>query len=355
MRVYKSANVYNSITDFSLFVDDTIRVIESCQRQDVSADPNLTVQAFIDLCARHEERFYRFVHEVHCHDNGLFDQLMGWLEDVLAFLRQGPRSGRKLDINALFQRAVDDGGMDAAVAHQEVQALVRWQMARKRWHQDKTRQKMARGEGDNAGTGIGFGASPVGDGFGFTSSDFGIDEVRLAPVRAAQAQSSLFLQQDLADLSLSSDDEDDEDSSDDADADFYGDDNDSPFTPSSPAPASPFSTSAPTSRRRRATRSASSVASASALASPSTGTHRGSDADDGDRALPAAVRRDRRKRRAREQRRRLRASAGEPAKPDVVELRKLGAPFLDMLRSVLGEKDEEGASSAGKEAMEKAG
>ena len=39
VRVYKSANVYSSITDFASFVDDTIKTIEACQRQEVSADP----------------------------------------------------------------------------------------------------------------------------------------------------------------------------------------------------------------------------------------------------------------------------------------------------------------------------
>merc|ERR1711939_968524 len=68
VRVYKSANVYNSITDFAVFADDAIKVIESAQRQDVSADPNQTVQMFIDVCARHEHNFYKFIHGVHLHD-----------------------------------------------------------------------------------------------------------------------------------------------------------------------------------------------------------------------------------------------------------------------------------------------
>ncbi|KAL9046842.1 MAG: hypothetical protein Q9214_000432 [Letrouitia sp. 1 TL-2023] len=142
IRVYKSANVYSSVTDFAAFADDMFRVLESAQRQDVSADPNQTVQAFIDLCARHQDNFYKFVHEVHVHDNGLFSQLMGWLEGILQFLRHGPRGG-KLDMNALFQGAVDMSQIDKAKAIAEIDALVKWQEERKKWHQDKTRQKMA--------------------------------------------------------------------------------------------------------------------------------------------------------------------------------------------------------------------
>jgi hypothetical protein len=171
VRVYKSANVYNSITDFAMFADDTIKTIEACQRQEVSADPNQTVQAFIDLCARHEDNFYKFVHEVHLHDNGLFDQLMGWLEGILEFLRHGPGGGGKLDMNALFQGGMDSNTIDRRKAIREINSLIKWQTARKKWHQDKTRQKMA-SAGDEP--------DPVLGGMaGFKSSDFGLNELDL--------------------------------------------------------------------------------------------------------------------------------------------------------------------------------
>ncbi|KAJ4372432.1 hypothetical protein N0V83_004206 [Neocucurbitaria cava] len=193
VRVYKSANVYNSITDFALFADDTIKTIEACQRQEVSADPNQTVQAFIDLCARHEDNFYKFVHEVHKHDNGLFDQLMGWLEGILDFLRHGPGGGNKLDMNALFQGAMDSNVIDKNKAIREINTLIKWQTARKKWHSDKTRQKMASG-GDEP--------DPLMSGMaGFKSSDFGLNAL------------------DLQDLELDDDGSDSENSEDMDDAD----------------------------------------------------------------------------------------------------------------------------------------
>ncbi|KAH8733077.1 hypothetical protein GQ44DRAFT_601285 [Phaeosphaeriaceae sp. PMI808] len=171
VRVYKSANVYNSITDFAMFVDDIIKTIEACQRQEISADPNQTVQAFIDLCARHEDNFYKFVHEVHLHDNGLFDQLMGWLEGILEFLRHGPGGGGKLDMNALFQGGMDSGLIDKKKAIKEINSLIRWQTARKKWHSDKTRQKMATAGDEPDGL--------MGGMAGFKSSDFGLNELDL--------------------------------------------------------------------------------------------------------------------------------------------------------------------------------
>lgn len=163
VRVYKSANVYNSVTDFASFADDAIQVIEAAQRQDVSADPNQTVQAFIDVCARHEDNLYKFIHEVHTHDNGLFDQLMGWLENILEFLRTGPKGGA-LDMNGMLQGALDKGLVNHGRVVEEVNALVKWQTARKRWHQDKTRQKMANG----------------GEGEVRNFGSFGFNEVRYA-------------------------------------------------------------------------------------------------------------------------------------------------------------------------------
>ncbi|KAK5044564.1 hypothetical protein LTR84_010688 [Exophiala bonariae] len=186
IRVYKSANVYNSITDFAQFVDDAIKTVEIAQRQDVSADPNQTVQSFIDLCARHEHNLYKFIHEVHLHDNGLFTALMGWIEGILEFLRKGPKGG-KLDMNAIFQGALDVGMINKEKAIAEINSLIQWQEARKKWHSDKTRQKMAaEGTGGNTAEGIpGLSA--------FKSSDFGLHET------------------DLMDLTIS-DEEDDADS-----------------------------------------------------------------------------------------------------------------------------------------------
>ncbi|KAF2756653.1 hypothetical protein EJ05DRAFT_71620 [Pseudovirgaria hyperparasitica] len=191
VRVYKSANVYNSITDFAVFVDDVVKTVEAAQRQDVAADPNQTVQAFIDLCARHEDNLYKFIHEVHIHDNGLFDQLMSWIDGILEFLRHGPSGGGKLNMNALFQGGIDSGLIDKDLGITEINSLVRWQLARKKWHQDKTRQKMASGGGTDP-------ASELLSGFtaGFKSSDFGLDE------------------RDLADLELDDQGSDDDDESD---------------------------------------------------------------------------------------------------------------------------------------------
>jgi hypothetical protein len=126
------------------------------------------VQAFIDLCQRHEHNFYRFVHEVHTHDNGLFTQRMGWIEGILEFLRRGPTNG-SLDINALFEGATSSGLIDREKAMDEINQLIAWQEARKKWHHDKTRQKMAAEGGPGEG-------EPLPGAMAFRSIDFGLDQ-----------------------------------------------------------------------------------------------------------------------------------------------------------------------------------
>src|SRR5438045_3485993 len=120
------------------------QVVEKCQQQDISADPNQTVQAFIDLCQRHEHNFYKFVHEVHCHDNGLFDQLIGWIEGILQFLREGPKGG-KLDMNALFAGAISVNRIDQEKAIEEINHLIAWQEAHKKMAPEQNMSEDGRG------------------------------------------------------------------------------------------------------------------------------------------------------------------------------------------------------------------
>lgn len=73
-------------------------------------------------------------------------------------------------MNALFQGSVDVNQVDKNVAIEEINALIKWQGDRKKWHQDKTRQKMA-AEGSSSSGDCAPGSRS------FKSSDFGLDEV----------------------------------------------------------------------------------------------------------------------------------------------------------------------------------
>lgn len=57
-------------------------------------------------------------------------------------------------MNALFQGAVEMKQIDKQRAVAEIDALIKWQEERKKWHQDKTRQKMAAEGTTSAAVGI---------------------------------------------------------------------------------------------------------------------------------------------------------------------------------------------------------
>ena len=100
-------------------------------------------------------------------------------------------------MNALFQGAVDVGHINKGAAIAEINALIKWQEERKKWHQDKTRQKMAADSSlPNGST-----ASSTPGSTTFRSSDFGLNE------------------SDLADLDNDDDDSEDEEELEDDNAD----------------------------------------------------------------------------------------------------------------------------------------
>ena len=92
---------------------------------------------------------------------------MQWVEGILEFLRKGPNNGT-LNVNALFEGGVSAGVLDKEKAIDEINALISWQEARKKWHNDKTRQKMA-AEGHA-------GSDMMPTGLSFNSTDFGLDQ-----------------------------------------------------------------------------------------------------------------------------------------------------------------------------------
>jgi hypothetical protein len=76
-------------------------------------------------------------------------------------------------MNALFEGALSVGQIDKDKAISEIDALISWQEARKKWHQDKTRQKMAAEGGGSMGV------EALPGQMQFRSTDFGVDQMDL--------------------------------------------------------------------------------------------------------------------------------------------------------------------------------
>jgi hypothetical protein len=103
-------------------------------------DPQRTVQIFVDLVARHEARFYHFVHQVHSKGEGLFDNLMSWIELFINFVRDGLPSPVSLDF------LLPVGGKEREDVLSEVDALVEYHRKLKAAHHERMKKRLVKGQ-----------------------------------------------------------------------------------------------------------------------------------------------------------------------------------------------------------------
>ncbi|KAF9318295.1 hypothetical protein BG003_011527 [Podila horticola] len=94
VKVYKSANVADSLMDVKDFADELIKIVEQADTNDDSAGGGTngrptTATLYLNLVRKHLPSFYKFVHSVHKQDDGLFHDLLEWIESILTFMRTG--------------------------------------------------------------------------------------------------------------------------------------------------------------------------------------------------------------------------------------------------------------------------
>lgn len=98
------------------------------------------MQTFVDLVARHEARFYNFVHQVHSKGEGLFDNLMKWIELFINFVRDGLPTPISLEF------LLPHAGKERREVMAEVDAIVEYHRKLKVAHQEKVKRRMLRVE-----------------------------------------------------------------------------------------------------------------------------------------------------------------------------------------------------------------
>ncbi|KAF9929813.1 hypothetical protein FBU30_001187 [Linnemannia zychae] len=92
VKVYKSANVADSLMDVKYFVDELIKVVEQAEAdngQDGANNKPSAATLYLNLVRKHLPSFYKFVHAVHKQDDGIFHDLLEWIESVITFMRTG--------------------------------------------------------------------------------------------------------------------------------------------------------------------------------------------------------------------------------------------------------------------------
>lgn len=165
-KVYKAANISDSLYDLQMFVTDLIKTVEAAEASVTSAavDPQKTVTTFMDLVQRHEGAFYHFVHSVHSKGEDLFDGLMKWIELFLTFIREGLNpDGITLDF------LLPQGEDERQAIMREIDAVIDYHRALKIAHHERLRRRLIKGEAAGAAsytTGSGVVGSPGQVGFG---------------------------------------------------------------------------------------------------------------------------------------------------------------------------------------------
>ncbi|KAG0004370.1 hypothetical protein BGZ80_007782 [Entomortierella chlamydospora] len=90
VKVYKAANFGDTLMDLRNFIDELIKIIEQAEVNDGGATGGpSTATLYLNLVRKHLPSFYRFVHAVHKQDDGIFHDLLDWIEGVITFMRTG--------------------------------------------------------------------------------------------------------------------------------------------------------------------------------------------------------------------------------------------------------------------------
>ncbi|KAI9574880.1 hypothetical protein HD554DRAFT_2050706 [Boletus coccyginus] len=145
-QVYKAASIADSLGDLQNFINDLIRTVEGTEDFSQS-DPSSTVQAFVDLVNRHEQSFYSFVHKVHSKGQGLFDNLMKWIERFLTAIREGVgASDLGGDNKIALETLLPAGGEERARILEEVDKVMHWHYLNKIAHEEKLRSRFRRAQ-----------------------------------------------------------------------------------------------------------------------------------------------------------------------------------------------------------------
>ena len=142
-KVYKAANISDSLYDLQMFITDLIKTVEIAESNVAAAtmDPQKTVTMFMELVQRHEGAFYHFVHSVHSKGEDLFDGLMHWIELFLSFIRDGLNpQGVMLDF------LLPHAGAERENIMKEIDSIIEYHRTLKIAHHERLRRRLMKGE-----------------------------------------------------------------------------------------------------------------------------------------------------------------------------------------------------------------
>ncbi|KAF7724451.1 hypothetical protein EC973_000960 [Apophysomyces ossiformis] len=131
-RVYRAAHVGDSVRDVSSFITDLIHLLET-------SDGSL--QPFMALTERYEQKFYHFVHCVYFREKShLFDDLINYVDRIFRFMGHGMPG--MVDMDLIVQTAIPDK-KEREVLKEEISLLCQYRHQQKTQHMERIRHKIS--------------------------------------------------------------------------------------------------------------------------------------------------------------------------------------------------------------------
>ncbi|KAG2197032.1 hypothetical protein INT47_009748 [Mucor saturninus] len=150
-EVYKAADIGTTLRHVSDFLDDLILVIDGLKGKE--GEVSDTVQAFVDLVARHEQHFYAFVHNVHSQEaSKVFDELIHYVDGLFTFMAQGIPG--KIDMNHGVEKAGFTRPKEIELLEYEIDAICEYRYKQKMYRFERTKRKLMMQQEQVTGDGL---------------------------------------------------------------------------------------------------------------------------------------------------------------------------------------------------------
>ncbi|CAO3681087.1 unnamed protein product [Rhizopus stolonifer] len=133
-QVYRAADISTSIRHVAAFIDDLLLTMDKLDEQN-------SIQSFIDLVKRHEQRFYDFVYKVHTQEiSQVFDELIRYLDKLFAFMTEGIHG--KVSMNECIKETGIDSEESRNRLMMEIDSLCEYRYKQKMYRFERTRTKL---------------------------------------------------------------------------------------------------------------------------------------------------------------------------------------------------------------------
>ncbi|CAJ0919528.1 20586_t:CDS:10 [Entrophospora sp. SA101] len=137
-KIYKAANIGDSLTDVSGFIDELIILVDQIDQKVTKmasskfSSSDSIIQPFMQLVDRHIPSFYNFVQSIYLHDtSGLFQSMLNWIEKIIDFMRGGTIYDR-FDLDKLIDEVLSEEEDEIKALTKEIDDLMLWNTLKKK-------------------------------------------------------------------------------------------------------------------------------------------------------------------------------------------------------------------------------